>query len=157
MKRLQAGFTLIEMLVALTIGSVMMAMAIPNISQMREGYRLRSTTREVFMTLQKARMAAIKENINYRVYLTSTTYTVHNDENRNGQVDNNETETTTHVQDTAAGVTLSSTISDADPLVFQPNGILSVTTAHRQLSIRNAQGTVQRIYIAPSGRIRVVR
>ena len=84
----QAGFSLIELLVALGIFALVAAVTIPNIAQMRSTYQLRSAVQGVFMDLQKARAAAVKERNRYHVSLVDgTSYQIHDDDNNNDTED----------------------------------------------------------------------
>jgi prepilin-type N-terminal cleavage/methylation domain-containing protein len=80
-----AGFTLIEMLVSLTIAGSLIAIAIPKFSQLLPGIRLSSATRQVATDLQLARMRAIAQHANQTVaFNTSTaTYTFGTADTRN--------------------------------------------------------------------------
>jgi prepilin-type N-terminal cleavage/methylation domain-containing protein len=152
--RSQSGFTLAEMMVVLLIGGVLTALAIPNLAQMREGYRLRSATREVYVMLQRARMAAVKENTNYRVYYTSpASLVVHDDLNSNNVQDAGEPLTTTNLQNDLKGVYFTAGPSAAVPLVFAPNGTTSSTTT---VTVRNASGQYKQVNVSLAGRVQIV-
>src|SRR5215813_12554174 len=89
-RRANAGFTIMEVAAVAFIGIVLGMLALPSFARMRNVYRLRGVSQEVYMALQQARMSAIKENHNYRFYLASTTYYVHDDVNNNGVQDTGE-------------------------------------------------------------------
>src|SRR4051812_12693298 len=105
----QAGFSLTELMVAIAVGGIMTALAAPNFSQMGEGYRLRGATHQVFMALQRARIAAVKENDRYRFSVAGSTYTVHSDANNNNEVDDGETVANTDIHNTATTVSINAT------------------------------------------------
>ena len=143
----QAGFSLAEMLVAIAIGGIMTAMAIPNFSQMRDGYRLRGATYTVFTALQNARMAAIKENNRYRFYINNNVYFVHDDLNNNGTEDAGESVTQLNIRSYAKDVSISSGAT----IVFAADGT-AVTTGN--VTVSNTRGT-KTIAVSPAGRVKV--
>lgn len=61
------GFTLVELLVAVAVGGVVLAVAIPSYLSYLPRIRLRSACREVIACLQLARTQAIRDNSAWRV------------------------------------------------------------------------------------------
>jgi type IV fimbrial biogenesis protein FimT len=61
-KPLQQGFSLIELLVAISIAAILVAMATPSIEGIINSNRLRAAANETAATLQAARMEAIRAN-----------------------------------------------------------------------------------------------
>ena len=154
MKQGNVGFSVIEMMVAIAIGAVVTAMAIPNFEQMREIYRLHGATREIFVTLQGVRMTAVKENNRQRFYLVGNTYVVHNDLNNNGVEDVGEPKSQKDIQWNAHGVSLSG-MSVATALVFLPNGTATISGGVSAITVQNASGDQKMILVSPAGRIRI--
>ncbi len=62
-----AGFTLIEALITLVIMAVVTSIAIPAFSVWRPNYHLRSAARDVYSTLQEAKLRAVRANAGHRV------------------------------------------------------------------------------------------
>ena len=168
MRQKNAGFTLIEMMVALAIGSILTAMAVPNFRDMREGYRLRAATFDVFAALQRARSEAVKKNNNYRFrVMTGTTYRVHDDLNSNGSINGVETAPIRSIAANAPGVLMSSDVEvwtgsgwsgAAASITFAPDGTTggAADVARRgTITLTNANGDQRQIIVAASGRIRV--
>lgn len=168
MKQGNAGFTLIELMVAIGIGSILTAMAVPNFAEMREGYRLRAATYQVFAALQSARSEAVKRNNNYRFRLmTNKTYRIHNDlDSDGGNPEPGEPWTTTSIADNAPGVTMSSEVqvwngagwASAASITFAPDGTTggAADVARRgEITLTNSNGAYRKIYVAASGRIHI--
>ncbi len=62
MKRSQAGFTLMEIMVATAIFAILSSIAIPTFFGWLPGYRLRSATSDIRSNMQKIKMMALKSN-----------------------------------------------------------------------------------------------
>lgn len=167
MKQRNAGFSLIEMMIALAIGGILTAVAVPNFNEMREGYRLRAATYDVFASLQRARSEAVKKNNNYRFRLmTSTTYRVHDDRDSDGTIDGGETQTTRNIATNSPGVTMVSNVQvwngagwgTAASITFAPDGTTggAADVARRgTITLTNSSGDQRQILVAASGRIHV--
>lgn len=56
------GFTIIELMVIITIISILVGVAIPNILEWLPGQRLKAAARDVISNMQEAKLQAIKEN-----------------------------------------------------------------------------------------------
>jgi type IV fimbrial biogenesis protein FimT len=58
----RAGFTFIELIVTLSIFSILVAIAMPTFTRWLPGYNLKSAARDVFSNMQLAKLEAIKRN-----------------------------------------------------------------------------------------------
>jgi prepilin-type N-terminal cleavage/methylation domain-containing protein len=67
------GFTLVEVMVVVSMIAILAAIAIPAFSSWMPDYRLRSAARDLYSNLQRAKMGAIKNNAQWRVYFDNTT------------------------------------------------------------------------------------
>jgi prepilin-type N-terminal cleavage/methylation domain-containing protein len=71
----QRGFTFIELLVTMTIFSIVCAMAVPNFRQLGAPYAVRQAASQVAADFQATRMRAIARNTSYRFTYNSSTKT----------------------------------------------------------------------------------
>jgi len=69
--RKQAGVTLLEMIVAIAVSMIVLAVATPSFLSWMPTIRLTSAARQVATDLQVARMKAISQNTNNTVTFTS--------------------------------------------------------------------------------------
>jgi type IV fimbrial biogenesis protein FimT len=66
-EKIPNGFTLMELIVTISILVILCSMAFPAFSSWLPEYRLKSAARDVFSNMQLARRMSIKANDNYRV------------------------------------------------------------------------------------------
>ncbi len=67
-----SGFTLAELMVAISIMAILSAIALPAYTTWLPGYKMNSAARELYSSLQQAKMAAIKSNTQYSVVFDQT-------------------------------------------------------------------------------------
>lgn len=74
----EAGFTFLELATIVIILAVLASMAIPTFSIWLPNYRLRSAARDLYSNLQMAKLGAVKQNTEWRVYFNqgSNRYTI---------------------------------------------------------------------------------
>jgi prepilin-type N-terminal cleavage/methylation domain-containing protein len=68
------GFTLIELMAAMAMASILMAIAVPSLLSTLPRLRLSDAARQVATDLQQIRMKAIAQNIPYQITFSTTTY-----------------------------------------------------------------------------------
>lgn len=73
-RRNNGGFTLMELLAAIGVASILMAIAIPSFLSTLPGLRLTDAARQVATDLQQIRMRAIAQNIPYQISFSTSTY-----------------------------------------------------------------------------------
>ncbi|MFQ5902195.1 MAG: GspH/FimT family pseudopilin [Candidatus Binatia bacterium] len=71
-----SGFTVIELIVAIAIATIVVAIAIPTWVTWLPTLRLSNAARQVATDLQVARMKAISQNTAFQVSISSTTYVI---------------------------------------------------------------------------------
>jgi len=67
MIRDESGFTMIELFIVIALMSIMAAFAVPNYMSWIPNYKLKTAIQEVFSNFQKAKLTAIKMNVNCTV------------------------------------------------------------------------------------------
>jgi Tfp pilus assembly protein FimT len=70
-----AGFTLMEMLTAITVAMILMSIALPAFTKLLPGIRLSSAARQIATDLQLVRMRAIAQHANQTVTFNPDTAT----------------------------------------------------------------------------------
>ncbi|MFQ5542237.1 MAG: GspH/FimT family pseudopilin [Candidatus Binatia bacterium] len=73
------GFTLIEILVALAIFSILAVIALPIWSTLLPTYALNSAARQVQSELHRTKSRAVSENTRFRLVFSSTSYSIDRD------------------------------------------------------------------------------
>ncbi len=61
-RKRESGFTMIELIVTMLVLAVLAAIAIPGFSSWLPKYRLKSATRDLYSSMQLAKLEAIKQN-----------------------------------------------------------------------------------------------
>lgn len=130
-----SGFTVLELMVAIGIAAIVMAVAVPSFMSWLPTLRLSSAARQVATDLQVARMKAISQNTSYTVTFTPSngTYSYSTDSRDIGQL--------------YPGISISS----APNPVFTPRGTASTTG-----TIRLSNGTATKdIVVSTVGRVTI--
>ena len=85
-KKNDRGFTLVELLIAVSVLAILVSFALPNIGEWMSRYRVRSSARRIASNMQFARIKSITENNDYIVCFetASDLYTIIDDNDGDG-------------------------------------------------------------------------
>ncbi len=102
------GFSLMELMVVLGVITIMSAIALPRVVEWRENARLKSAARDLYSSLQKARLLAVKTNREYAIEFDTNlnSYTLVNsgDDRDYSQKTDNQPEQTVYLNSYGSGV-----------------------------------------------------
>ncbi len=129
----QAGFGLIDLLLAFVVLSVLAAFAVPNIKSWSRNYQLRRACWQLYSHMQMARSGAIKENQPWSVNFTANGYEVRDG---NGTVVQSVNFATDFQRDIQYKHPQTSTKFDVPTITFNPNG-LTTNVGYAYLSDSN--------------------
>jgi prepilin-type N-terminal cleavage/methylation domain-containing protein len=69
---LHQGFTLVELIVAISIFAILCSIAIPAYSSWLPDYKLKNAVRDLYSNMHHAKMLAIKQNATYKIVFDTT-------------------------------------------------------------------------------------
>lgn len=142
------GFTLTELMIVVALAAILAAIAVPNIMAQMPRYRLNGAARQVLGDLMAARMQAVSQNNEIKVFfLDNHRYTILDDNDNDGTADAGESTQTRDIQTDYPDVTFA---SNNDP-IFQPNGTASNLAT---ITLSNTSGS-HSITISSAGRVRI--
>jgi prepilin-type N-terminal cleavage/methylation domain-containing protein len=133
------GFTLLRLLVTLSIAGILLAAASPSIETATRVYSVRSAARQVYSELQNARMAAVMGNQSY-------TFTINNDGKSYIVQPASGSAVTTSLE------TGNATISAPNAITFASNGTATTTAI---VSVSGSTGGAMQVAVSTAGRIRI--
>lgn len=148
------GFSLVELIIVLSIVIVVAGISIPVYNNLRPRYRLNGAARQVTSDMMWARMQAVSQNNEFKVFfLDDHKYEILDDNNNNGSIDSGESTITKNIQDEYYDVVFSST---ANP-IFHPRGIASpgATITLNLLNTDNMKIGTRTVKISLAGRIKI--
>jgi len=144
----QEGFSLIEIIIVMVIIGALAGTAIPVYIGMGPSIRLSGATRQIMGDLMWARMQAISQNNEYKVFfLDDHRYQILDDTDNDGNIDSGESTITKDIQEKYDGVTFT---SNNNP-IFHPRGNASNLAT---ITLTNSFGTKQ-VKIAITGRVKI--
>lgn len=116
----EKGFTLMELILIITLLGIMAAIAVPTISSWAPIYRHKSAARNLYLHLQKARSEAAKRNVTVNFNFTAATGTQCQDESFEFKSGSGESLMKYHV---GKGFRISKPAAGKFPEGFQMNGL----------------------------------
>lgn len=142
------GFTILELMIVITVMGILAAIAVPNFQTFMAQRRLNGAARMVMSDMMSARMQAVTHNNNFQVFfLDANRYQILDDDNNNGVADSGEASQIINIQTTYSGVTM---ISTNNP-IFSPKG----TAANwATITLSNSSGS-RKVMVAITGRARI--
>lgn len=145
--RAARGFTLVELVFALMVGSILTAIAIPQIKSSLYAYRLNSAVAMVKWAIQSTRFQALMKGYPYQVVFVAAS--------KSYQIQNLPTGTT--YQNVGGTVPLASwpiMVSADTTLQFKPNGAVTAPVGGLSFTI-TYQGTTKTITVSNYGNVSV--
>ena len=142
------GFTLIEALIVLAIGTILTVMAIPSITTGLRDYRISGAISSVTWAIHSTRYQSLMQGYPYQVVLSSASnsYQLQNSPASNGTYTN----VGTSVPFSSYPVTLSADTT----LNFKPNGYVTPTTGALNFTI-TYQGVCQKLTVTNYGNVSI--
>jgi len=140
---------LIEMMIVMAIAAIMAGIAIPSFMSMLPGMRLNGAARQVMTDLMAARMDAVKQNNEFKIFfLDNHQYKILDDDDNDGVDDSGvEMSRTVNIQDNYTGVTFSSTNNP----IFSPRG---TATSLPTITVQNSSGS-KTVSVSIAGRVKI--
>jgi type IV fimbrial biogenesis protein FimT len=143
-KRKEAGFTLTELMIALTIFGLIVILSIPNFNRFMQGWRLNGEIQQLASALRTARSSAVKKNIDVVFTFDPETnrYSYFEDNDRNGSLDTNEYQSGEH--EMPAGITIAAHTLPSTTLTFGNKGN---TRNSGSITLRNTNNDAKSVRI----------
>jgi type IV fimbrial biogenesis protein FimT len=141
------GFTTIELMIVVGLLAVVMSIAGLSYLSMRPTMRLSGASRQMMGDLMMARMKAVNENNDFKIFfLDSRQYQILDDDDGDGAIDAGEWSDTKDIQDNYPGITFS---ASADPTFFSRGSANSTT-----ITLSNTAGS-KIVSIGTTGSVKI--
>ena len=152
--RKESGFTLIELMVAITIVSIIVAIAVPSWNRWIPSYRLKRATRDVFSSFQQAKLEAVRRNVNVILIfdLGNQKYDMYVDDD--GNFDNNEPMLGTLQMPGKVTLVSANFSGGTQQAGFDSRG-LPAASRWGTVTLNNTKGISRNIILSPAGNIRI--
>lgn len=154
------GFTILELIVIITIIGILAAIGLPKFQDWLPKSRVNAAARELFTEMQLARMKAISENNDYRIDFSET-------DNSYSIYDDGAWVKTIYIDDKYSGIQFGSTTGlpkvtfTGDTVTFQPTGMISGDEGAVYLipadDIGSRTDRQRKITVKQTGRVRLWR
>lgn len=141
------GFTLVEVMVVLAVVGISMALAAPYVLDIMARHRLKGAARQVMSDMMWARMEAVSEHNEFKVFIISDhEYEILDDDDNDGKVDGNEWAGVRNIRDEYHDVSIR---FSTNPIFF-PRGSASAGT----VTLTNPSGA-KKVKIHLTGRVKM--
>ena len=148
----QSGFTLIEMMIIIAIMGIFAGIAIPNYLSYMPKHRLNGAARQVMGDLMAARMKAVSQNNEFKIFfLNNHEYTILDDDDNDGTADAGELKDPKDIHPEYHDVTISFEDDLIKNPIFSPKGTAS---NRKDIKLTNSSGS-KYIKIAITGRVKI--
>ena len=144
------GFSLLELMIVITVMAIVSAFAIPKVGQYLAERRLNGAAQTMMAHLMLARQKAVSQNNAFKVFFNTNHhgYTILDDDNGDGSITTGEAVETKDIQTDYYDVTFS---ASADP-VFSSRGTAFGTT----VTLTSARtGGSRYVKVASTGRVKI--
>lgn len=145
------GFSLVELLIAMVIVTILGAISVPTFQTFLAQRRLNGAARDMHSHLMAIRMQAVSENQWIALNINNNhQYTLFRDSNKNGTVDTGETLAVKDLHPSYHDVTIATAAGTV--VTFYPNGTSSTAT----ICMTGATGLkVKKITLSSNGRVKM--
>ncbi|MCK4549814.1 MAG: GspH/FimT family pseudopilin [Candidatus Krumholzibacteria bacterium] len=138
------GFTIVELMIAVSIVGLIAVLAVPNYQRFMHGWRLNGETQQLASALRTARSSAVMKNIDvvFSFDPGTNTYSWYEDANGNGSLDNGEYESAEY--DLGETVKIAAHTLSSTTLTFGSRGN---TRESGSITLRNTLNNVKNVRI----------
>ena len=141
------GFTILEIVIVVTIFGIVAAIAIPNMIGQMPRYRLKGAARQIMGDLMWARMQAVSQKNEFKIFFVNDhEYKILDDDDNDGKADSGEWTEIKEIRNRYHDVSISMT---ANPIFF-PRGSASIGT----ITVINPGGS-KKVKIHLTGRVKM--
>jgi prepilin-type N-terminal cleavage/methylation domain-containing protein len=166
MIRNEEGFTLVELIIAIAIVSVVIVIAVPNIVVWRQNAEIRGAARDVYSYFQKAKIEAIKRKTFCTITFSPDGFMIYADSNKNLVQDVGEEVITSISLSDYGDVSLDTSEGNGDGLTFSnPNNGIAFSSSGIPRSsggfgsgsvyMKHENNKTARVVVSSSGNIRI--
>lgn len=143
-KRIIRGFTLVELMITVSVFGLIAVLSVPNYNRFMMGWRLNGETQQLASSLRAARSTAVMKNIDvvFTFDTDTNSYSWFEDSNSDGNLDNGEYESA--VYDLGETVEISAYTLSSTTLTFGSKGN---TRESGSITLRNSINNVKSIRI----------
>jgi prepilin-type N-terminal cleavage/methylation domain-containing protein len=129
------GYTLMEIIMVMAIGSILTAVAVPSVRSVINNYRLNSAVAMAKWAIQSTRFQALSKGYNYQVVFDGT--------NINYQIQNLPSGSTyVNVGSVVPLAAWPMTMNQGSTITFQPNGFVTATNGSFTITFQGVTATL---------------